>query len=153
MVFKRTIVRAAFMANKPISLQWNTNRTEHMRCHETVNWMKVIAEDTRWFGSTYSASIWEQKKLVEFMLIMKLEECIPHMSLLCSSEIRWTVPVNINNFRYEFYCFTYASLEVITSVWLMTPFWVMTLRHLVIGCRPFETSGANYPVTGCHVPE
>jgi len=37
---------------------------------------------------------------MEFMLIMKLEECIPHMSLSCSSEIQWAVPVNINNFRY-----------------------------------------------------
>jgi len=142
------------MANKLISLQWNTDRTEHMRCHETVTWKKVVAEVTTWFENTYSASSWEQKKLMEFMLIMKLEECIPRMSLSCSSEKWWTVPVNINNFRYEFYCFTYASLQVVTSVLLTTPFfWVMTPRHLIIGCRPFETSGTNYPVTRCHVPE
>jgi hypothetical protein len=103
---------------------------------------------------SYSTSIWEQKKHIEIMLIMKLEECMPHFSLSCSSEIRRTVPVNINNIRYELYCFTYASLEVVKSVWLTTPlFWVMTLRHLVIGCRPFETSEANYPVTRRHVPE
>jgi hypothetical protein len=70
--FKITIVCAAFMANKLISLQWNTDRTEHMRCHETVTWKKVIAEGTTWFGNTYGASIWEQKKLMEFMLIVKL---------------------------------------------------------------------------------
>ena len=85
------------MANKLISLQWNTDKTEHMRCHETVTWKKVVAE---WFWNTYIASIWEQKKLMEFVLLMKLEERIPRMSLPCSSQIRWTVPVNINNFRY-----------------------------------------------------
>jgi hypothetical protein len=69
---------------------------------------------------------------------MKLEECT-RVYLLCSSVKRWTAPVNINNFRYEFYCFTYASLEVVTSLWLTTPFFcVIAPRLLVIGCRPFE---------------